>query len=62
MKDEPVKVKFIKKEDEKYLIKFPHLKIPVSVNYNLYQKMRNSNLYKFADNKRKTDKTHANSA
>lgn len=47
MEQTPVKVNFIGKEGSKYLIKFPDLKIPVSVNKNLYQKMRNSAMYEF---------------
>ncbi|TBN04359.1 hypothetical protein EYD45_07000 [Hyunsoonleella flava] len=42
-----VKVNFNGKEGNKYFIKFPDLKIPVSVNKNLYQKMLNSDMYEF---------------
>jgi len=47
MEQTPIKVDFIGKEGKNYLIKFPNLKIPVSVNKNLYLKMLNSNMYEF---------------
>ncbi|SEQ97478.1 hypothetical protein SAMN05421824_2722 [Hyunsoonleella jejuensis] len=47
MEHPSVKVNFIGKEGNKYLIKFPDLKIPVSVNKNLYVKMLNSDMYEF---------------
>lgn len=53
MKEKPIKVSFIRKEGNTYLIQFPDLKIPVSVNFDLYQKMRNSTLYDFQDNSKR---------
>lgn len=47
MEQIPVKVNFIGKEGNMFLIKFPDLKIPVSVNKNLYIKMLNSDMYEF---------------
>ena len=48
MKKEPVKVSLIGKgKDNYYRIKFPNLKVPVSVNEELYQKMLHSNQYHF---------------
>lgn len=47
MEETPIKINFISKEGDKYLIKFPDLKIPVSVNKDLYLKMLNSNMYEF---------------
>lgn len=49
MEQKPVKVDFIGNEGKNYLIKFPNLKIPVSVNKNLYLKMLNSNMYEFVN-------------
>lgn len=47
MEETLVKVKFIGKKGNKYLINFPDLKIPVSVNKSLFKKMLHSNTYEF---------------
>lgn len=48
MKNRPVKVSLIGKEnDNVYQIKFPKLSIPVNVNEELYQKMLRSPQYQF---------------
>lgn len=47
MKNSPIKVKLIEKKGNSYLIQFPNLKIPVTVNDNLYQKMLHSTMYEF---------------
>lgn len=48
MKKEPVKVSLIGKgKNNYYQIKFSHLKIPVNVNEELYQKMLISPEYQF---------------
>lgn len=53
MKNRPVKVSLIGKEnDNVYQIKFPKLNIPVNVNEELYKKMLRSPQYQF-DNFRK---------
>ncbi|MEW4924079.1 hypothetical protein [Algibacter sp. 2305UL17-15] len=49
MEEKPVKIEFIKKKGDNYLIKFPYLKIPVSVNDDLYVKMLNSSMYEFVN-------------
>lgn len=49
MEEQPTKVSLVGTEGNYFLIKFPNLKIPVSVNKNLYEKMRNSPLYQFTD-------------
>ncbi|MFD2726390.1 hypothetical protein [Hyunsoonleella rubra] len=49
MEEQPTKVSLVGTEGNYFLIKFPNLKIPVSVNKNLYEKMRNSPLYEFMD-------------
>ncbi|MBC3759725.1 hypothetical protein H7U19_15030 [Hyunsoonleella sp. SJ7] len=49
MEEQPTKVSLVGKKGNYFLIKFPNLKIPVSVNKNLYEKMRNSPLYEFMD-------------
>jgi hypothetical protein len=48
MERKPVKVQLIKKEGTQYQIKFPNLKIPVTVNHNLYCKMLHSKDYQFS--------------
>ena len=60
MKQSAVKVNLIGKEGKNYLIKFPDLKIPVSVNKNLYLKMLHSNLYEFMNSPK--EHTRVNSA
>ncbi|GAA4269583.1 hypothetical protein [Hyunsoonleella aestuarii] len=47
MNERPLQVNFAGKEGDFYLIKFPNLKIPVSVNENLFQKMKHSKEYTF---------------
>lgn len=59
MEQTPVKVNFMGKEGSKYLIKFPDLKIPVTVNKNLYQKMLNSTMYEFMNLPKKHSKVNS---
>lgn len=49
MEKSQTKVALVGNLGDRYLIKFPYLKIPVSVNKNLYLKMQNSDMYKFVD-------------
>ncbi|OQD42800.1 hypothetical protein BUL40_09800 [Croceivirga radicis] len=49
MSKSPISVKLIEKRGDEYDIKFPNLKIPVTVNHTLYQKMLHSNAYEFYD-------------
>lgn len=49
MEEQPTKVSLVGTEGNHFLIKFPNLKIPVSVNKNLYEKMLNSPMYQFTD-------------
>ncbi|MBD0831527.1 hypothetical protein [Aestuariibaculum sediminum] len=39
METKPLKIKLIGKKGKSYQIKFPYLKIPVTVNENLFNKM-----------------------
>jgi hypothetical protein len=47
MEKSPIKVKLIGKNQEYYQIQFPNLQIPVQVNYDLYNRMKNSEQYRF---------------
>ncbi|RAV28654.1 hypothetical protein [Sinomicrobium soli] len=47
MEKKPVQVQLVGKEGDRYKIRFPHLKIPVTVNENLYHQMLNSDEYRF---------------
>ena len=47
MKKKSTQVSVLGKNDNKYMLKFPHLHVKVSVNEELYKKMLNSNLYEF---------------
>ncbi len=47
MKKKSTQVSIIGRNDNNYLLKFPHLHVKVSVNEELYKKMLNSNLYEF---------------
>lgn len=47
MKKRPVKVRLIGKKGNFYQIQFPNLKIPVTVDENLYNKMIQSTAYEF---------------
>ena len=47
MKKKSTQVSIIGKNDDKYMLKFPHLHVKVSVNEELYNKMLNSSLYEF---------------
>lgn len=49
MKKKPVKVRLIGKNGKSYQIRFPNLKIPVTVNENLYFKMLHSKEYEFSN-------------
>ncbi|MFB9055304.1 hypothetical protein ACFFU9_00970 [Mariniflexile ostreae] len=59
MEKQPVKVQLIKKEGTRYYIKFPNLKIPVSVNKQLYLKMKHSNAYQFHNDNSAISKANA---
>jgi hypothetical protein len=59
MEKKPVNVKCIGKKGTHYLIKFPNLKIPVSVNKNLYNKMLLSPQYQFNNLKKDILKTES---
>lgn len=48
MKKKPVKVKLIEKKGNSYQIRFPNLKVPVTVDENLYNKMLHSTAYEFS--------------
>ena len=60
MERAPIKVQCIGRENGYYLIKFPNLKVPVKVNYNLYSKMKHSSNYVFL--KTQQNRFKANSA
>ncbi len=47
MKNNPVEIKLLGKENSNYRIEFPYLNVPVIVNEYFYKKMRNSDDYKF---------------
>ena len=47
MKNKTTPVSMVGKKDNKYMLKFPHLNVKVSVNEELYTKMLQSNLYEF---------------
>ena len=49
MKKKPVKVRLIEKNGNSYQIQFPNLKIPVTVDENLYHKMLHSTEYEFSN-------------
>ena len=49
MKKKPVKVRLIEKNGDSYQIQFPNLKIPVTVDENLYTKMLHSKEYEFSN-------------
>ena len=49
MKKKPVKVRLIEKNGNSYQIQFPNLKIPVTVDENLYNKMLHSTEYEFSN-------------
>ncbi|ALJ04651.1 hypothetical protein APS56_05665 [Pseudalgibacter alginicilyticus] len=59
MERQPVKVQLIKKVGNHYHIKFPNLKIPVTVNKQLYHKMRHSSAYHFNSDKNIISKANA---
>lgn len=48
MNKEPIKVRIVGKEGDFYQIQFPNLKIPVTVNEQLYNKMLYSSDYQFS--------------
>lgn len=47
MKIKPIKVRIVGRMGDIYQIQFPNLKIPVTVNENLYNKMLHSSEYQF---------------
>lgn len=47
MRNKSTQVSIVGKKDNKYILKFPHLNVKVSVNEELYTKMLSSNLYEF---------------
>lgn len=47
MRKKSINVKLVGKQNGYYKIAFPNLKIPVGVDENLYQKMRQSKEYQF---------------
>ncbi|WP_299129856.1 hypothetical protein [uncultured Winogradskyella sp.] len=48
MKKAPIKVRLVNQEGNIYQIKFPNLKVPVTVNKDLYYKMLRSEDYQFS--------------
>ena len=60
MKKKPVKVRLIEKNGDSYQIQFPNLKIPVTVDENLYNKMLHSTEYEFSKpNARVKQRSHS---
>ncbi len=47
MKKKSIKLRILSQEGDSYKIQFPYLKIPVTVNKKLYNKMLHSTEYKF---------------
>ncbi|WP_299839449.1 hypothetical protein [uncultured Tenacibaculum sp.] len=41
------KVKFLGKQNDNFKLKFPYLKVPIIVNEYYYNKLKNSEEYKF---------------
>ncbi|WP_248722058.1 hypothetical protein [Seonamhaeicola sp. ML3] len=59
MKRKPVKVKLIGRKGKAYQIKFPNLKIPVTVDEYLYNKMLHSAEYQFCNSGSAVKKTYS---
>lgn len=57
MKNKPVNVQLVGKENDNYLILFPDLDIPVKVNQHLYLKMKHSHDYRFCNFLQQNPKT-----
>ena len=49
MEGKPIKIQLVRKEGSDYQIKFPYLKVPVTVNEQLYLKMLHSPDYSFTN-------------
>lgn len=60
METKPLKLKLIGKKGKSYQIKFPYLKIPVTVNENLFNKMLVSQEYEFHNDSSSTRKAYLN--
>lgn len=50
MEKQPLRVQVVKKRGKSYQIKLPHLEIPVTVDSDIYHRMRNDPYYQFATN------------
>jgi hypothetical protein len=59
MRKKPVKVKLIGKNGNTFEIQFPNLKIPVTVDENLYNKMLHSAEYDFSPSSSAIKRTYS---
>ena len=49
MEKQPLRVQLVKKRGKSYQIKLPHLQIPVTVDRDIYLRMRNDPNYLFGN-------------